>query len=134
MHVHNSTVQENKTGIGGGNKDYAVVATINGPNTLQKIGTSATIYYTVTNNGKNAVYNVEAWSQDFSRYIGTLGPGQTRKYTYKFYIPTDKDLAYMGGKVKSTSPMVIWGIYVSFKDDRGVSHRIQSNSIAIKFK
>lgn len=130
--AQNNTVQEN-TNASSTTKAYDVTATLKGPSTPQKRGKSTTVYYTVTNNRKNTVYNVEAWSQDFDKYIGTLNPGQTKKYTYMQYIPTDKELAsWYDSNVKLTGPLSIGGIYVSFKDDKGISHRIQSNSIEIK--
>ena len=87
----------------------------------------------MTNNGKNAVYNVEAWSHDFSRYIGTLKPGQTRKYTYMQYIPTDEDLAewFGGSNVKLTGSLDVESIILTFKDDNGVI-RACFNHISIK--
>ncbi len=130
--TQNNTVHGNKTDRSA-TKDYDVTATMKGPSTPQKRGKSVTIYYTVTNKGKNNVYNVKAWSQDFDKYIGTLNPGQTKKYTYMQYIPTDKDLAsWYDSSVKLTGTLSIGGIYVSFKDGKGISHRIQSNSIEIK--
>lgn len=132
--THNNTVQENKVDISGARYNDIVI-TQKGPSTPQKRGTSVPISYTITNNGKNRVYNVLVWSQDFGKNVGTLNPGQTKKYTYLEYIPTDNDLAsWHDSSVKLTSPLEIGSIYLSFKDDKGVSHRIQSNSIAIKFK
>lgn len=129
--TQNSTVQNN-TNVSG--RGY-VTAAQSKPNTPQKRGTYATIPYTVTNNGKNTVYNVKAWSQVFDKNIGTLGPGQTKKYTYQLYIPTDKDLASQyDSNVKLPNPYDIGGFYVDFTDAKGVSHRVQSNLIAIKWK
>jgi hypothetical protein len=131
--TQNSTVQGNKTDISGRYND--IIITQKGPNAPQKRGTSVLISYTITNNGKNRVYNVLVWSQDFGKNVGTLNPGQTLKYTYLEYIPTDKDLAsWYDNGVKLISPFEIGGIYLSFKDDKGVPHRIQSNSISIKLE
>ncbi len=132
--TQNNTVQEN-TNVSSATKDYDATIIQKGPNAPQKRGTSVSIYYTVTNKGKNAVYNVKAWSEDFGKDIGTLKPGQTKTYTYTLYIPTDKDLASMyDNSVKLTSPLMIGGIYLSFTDDKCNCYRIQSNSIAIKLK
>lgn len=132
--TQNSTVQENKTNVNGTKKDYDAILTQKGPDTPQKRGTSVPIHYTVTNNGKKTIYDAEIGSQDFDKYIGTLKPGQTKKYTYMQYIPTDEDLAewYEGGNVKLTSPLYMGSIMLTFKDDKGILHGVYSNQIEIK--
>ncbi|WP_424354738.1 hypothetical protein [Methanobacterium sp. MBAC-LM] len=128
----NGTVQDNKTNVDSARYNDVMI-TQKGPRTPQKRGTSVPIYYTITNNGKNKVYGVEVWSQDFGKDIGTLDPGQTKKYTYIEYIPTDNDLAsWYDSSVKLNSQYTIGGIYLSFKDSKGVIHRVQSNSIEIR--
>ena len=73
----NGTVQDNKTNVDGARYNDVMI-TQKGPRTPQKRGTSVPIYYTITNNGKNKVYGVEVWSQDFGKDIGTLDPGQPK--------------------------------------------------------
>ncbi|OEC86274.1 MULTISPECIES: hypothetical protein [Methanobacterium] len=128
----NGTVQDNETNVDGARYNDVTI-TQKGLRTPQKRGTSVPIYYTVTNNGKNKVYGVEVWSQDFGKDIGTLDPGQTKKYTYMEYVPTDNDLAsWYDSGVKLNSQYTIGGIYLSFKDSKGVIRRVQSNSIEIR--
>ena len=130
--AQNSTVQENKTNVNDSAKYNDISITQKGPTEPQKRGISVPIHYTVINNGKSNIYDVEVWSEDFGKYIGNLKPGQTKKYTYMLYIPTNKDLAtWYDSSVKLNSPFEIGGIYLSFKDSKGIMHRIQSNSIEI---
>ncbi len=135
--TQNNTIQEN-TNVSGATRDYDAIITQIGPNTPQKRGTSVPIYYTVTNKGKKTIYNAKVGGQNFEeeKNIGTLNPGQTKKYKYMLYIPTDKDLAewYKGGNVKLTSPLVAGGPKLTFIDDKGVFHSVRSNTIEIKFK
>lgn len=131
--TQNNTVQDNNGQINATTKDKDITITQKGPRTPQKRGTSVSIYYTITNNGKNKIYCVEVWSQDFGKDIGTLDPGRTKKYTYMEYIPTNNDLAsWYGNSVKLNSQYTIGGLYLSFKDDKGGIHRVQSNSIEIR--
>ncbi len=135
--TQNNTVQENMN-VNGAIKDYDAIITQKGPNAPQKRGTSVPVYYVVTNKGKKTIYNAKVGGQVFEedKNIGTLKPGQTKRYKYMLYIPTDKDLAewYEGGNVKLTSPLMVGGIELSFTDDKGVLHGMQSNSIEIKLK
>ena len=134
--AQNRTVPENnkQTNINSNLKDYNAVIIQKGPNTPQKRGTSVPITYTVTNNGKKTIYDAEVGAQNFERYVGTLKPDQTKKYTYMQYIPTDKDLKewYEGSNVKLTSPLEIGSIILTFKDDKGVFHGVRSNQIEIE--
>lgn len=130
----NDTAQENMN-VSGATKGYDAIITQRGPTAPQKRGTHVTIHYAVTNNGKNAIYNAKVGGQNLEeKNIGTLNPGQTKKYTYTLYIPTNEDLAYIGGNVKVTSPLVVGGPKLTFKDDKGVFHSIRSNQISIKLK
>ena len=134
--TQNGTVQENneQKNVSGTVKDYDATITQKGPINPQKRGTSVPIHYTVTNNGKNTIYDAEVGAQEFNKYIGTLKPGQTKKYTYMQYVPTDNDLAewFEGGNVKLNSPLEIGSIILTFKDDKGVLHGVRSNQIEIK--
>ena len=131
--TQNSTVQNN-TNVNGTIKDYNAIITQSGPSTTQKRGTSVPISYTVTNNGKNTIYNAKVGAQDFAKDIGTLNPGQTKKYTYMQYIPTAEDLTSMGIHAKLTSPLEIGSIILTYTDNKGNYHSARSNQIAIKFK
>lgn len=133
--TQNNTVQKNneQTNVSGTKKDYDAIITQKGPITPQKRGTSVPISYTVTNKGKNTIYNAEVGSQNFVKNVDILKPGQTEKYTYMQYIPTDKDLAeWYDGNVKLNSPLVMGGAKLTFTDDKGVFHSIRSNTIEIK--
>lgn len=134
--TQNSAVQKSnkQTDLNRNLKDYDAVITQKGPNIPQKRGTSVLITYTVTNNGKKTIYDAEVGAQNFEKYVGTLKPDQTKKYTYMQYIPTDKDLRewYEGINVKLTSPLEIGSIILTFKDDKGVFHGVRSNQIEIK--
>lgn len=138
--TQNNTVQENKeqTNVNGATKDYDATIIQKGPSTPQKRGTHVTIYYTVTNKGKKTIYNAKVGGQVFEedKDIGTLKQGQTKKYTYMLYIPTDEDLAlwHDGGNVKLTNPLVVGGPKLTFADDKGVFHSVRSNTIEIKLK
>ena len=132
----NSTFKENseQKNLSGTSKDYNAIINQIGPINPQKRGTSVPIQYTVTNNGKNTIYDAEVGAQDFEKYIGILKPGQTKKYTYMQYIPTDKDLEewYEGGNVKLTGQLEIGSIILTFKDGNGIFHGVRSNQISIK--
>jgi hypothetical protein len=131
--TQNSTVQNN-TNVSCAIKDYNAIITQSGPSTTQKRGTSVVISYMVTNSGKNTIYNAKIGAQDFAKDIGTLNPGQTKKYTYMQYIPTTEDLTSMGIHAKLTSPLEIGSIILTYTDNKGNYHSIRSNQIAIKFK
>ncbi len=91
------------------------------------------IYYAVTNKGKKIIYNAEVGSQDFVKNIDILKPGETKKYTYLQYIPTNEDLAeWFDSSVKLNSPLVMGGAELTFTDNKDVLHNIHSNSIEIK--
>lgn len=127
VNMQKNQSQSNKGNI---NEDYDIVIDQKGPYTSQK-GTLVPIDYTITNNGKNTVYEIKVWSQLFDQYVGTLEPGQTKKYTYKQYIPTDEEVkSEIGEKLPNT--LIIGGIYLSFEDYKHSYHRIQSNPIDIK--
>ena len=133
--TQNGTVQENneQKNVSDTEKDYDATITQKGPNTPQKRGTSVPIHYTVTNKGKYTIYNAELGSQDFLQNIDVLKPGQTKKYTYMQYIPTNKDLAeWFDSSVKLNSPLVMGGAELTFIDNKGILHNIHSNSIEIK--
>ncbi len=131
----NNTVPENNesTNVSNAKKEYDAVIIQKGPINPQKRGTSVPISYIITNKGKNTIYNAEVGAQDFLQNIDILKPGETRKYTYMQYIPTNKDLAeWFDSNVKLNSPLVMGGAELTFVDNKGVLHNIHSNSIEIK--
>ena len=133
--TQNSTVEDNneQTNVNNTLKDYDATITQKGPSTPQKRGTSVPVHYTVTNKGKKTIYDAEVGAQEFEKYIGTLKPGQTKKYTYMQYIATDKDLKeWYGGNVKLNGPLEIGSIILTFKDDKGAFHGVRSNQIQIR--
>ena len=102
-----------------------------------KAGTLVPIQYTVTNNGKNIVYDVvldhpilKGCYKDF----GALKPGESKKFTYMLYIPTDSDMEEdMPGSGGLPNPWNIGDFDVNFKDANGVVHTMTSNSIEVKW-
>lgn len=133
--TQNSTAPENnkQTSVNRNLKDYDAVIIQKGPNAPQKRGTSVPIFYTVTNKGKKTIYNAEIGSQNFLQNIDVLKPGETRKYTYMQYIPTNEDLAeWFDSSVKLNSPLEMGGAKLTFKDNNGIFHSIRSNPIEIK--
>ncbi|MEL7670461.1 hypothetical protein [Methanobacterium sp.] len=132
--TQNSTTQNSEQkDVNGTLKDYDAIITQKGPSTPQKRGTSVSISYTVTNKGKNTIYNAKVGAQDFEKDVGTLNPGQTRKYTYSVYIPTNVELAsWYSSDVKLTNTLEIGSIILTFIDDKGNSQGVRSNQISIK--
>ena len=128
-------IQENKeqiNTINSGN-DNNLIATQKGPNKSQKRGTHVPIYCTITNKEGNTIYDVKAGSQLFDKNFGTLKPGESKKFTYMFYLPTDRDKTDIPDRSPLSNPCYIGGFLVSFKDANGVVHTITSNNIEIKW-
>ncbi len=125
---NNTTVQQNTTPA----KAINVVATQKGPETAKK-GMNVTIQYEVMNNGTETVYNVQVDSQDFEQAVGTLKPGETKKYTASIYIPTDAEVQQdFGANATVSNPFLIGGFSVTFNDAKGAKHSTLANSIEIK--
>lgn len=113
-------------------KAIDIVATQSGPAEAKK-GENVTIAYEVSNNGYESVFNVQIVSQDFEQNVGTLKPGETRKYTSQLYIPTDADVqGDFGSNATVSDPLFIGGFGVLFNDAEGSKHSINANSIEIK--
>lgn len=103
-----------------------------GPETAKK-GMNVTIQYEVTNKGTETVYNVQIDSQDFEQAVGTLKPGETKKYTSNIYIPTDAEVQEdFGPNATVSNPYFIGGFSVKFNDAKGAKHSTISNSIEIR--
>lgn len=133
--IQNATQNSEQKDVKGTLKDYGATITQKGPSTPQKRGTSVSISYTVTNKGKNTIYNAKVGAQDFEKDVGTLNPGQTRKYTYSVYIPTNVELAsWYSSDVKLTNTLEIGSIILTFTDDKGNSQGVRSNQISIKLE
>ncbi|MEN4028433.1 MAG: hypothetical protein PQ975_10870 [Methanobacterium sp.] len=132
----NTTIQNNTTTQPQNNTNVTraidVVAVQKGPETAKK-GMNITIQYEVTNNGTETVYNVLLDSQDFEQVVGTLKPGETKKYTSTTYIPTDAEVQEdFGPDATVSNPYFIGGFSVKFNDPNGSKHSAISNSIEIK--
>lgn len=128
--VQNNTTQpQNTTNVTNATN---VVAVQKGPETAKK-GMNVTIQYEVTNNGNETVFNVQINSQNFGQAVGTLKPGETKKYTSQWAIPTDAEVQQdFGSNATVPNPFPIGGFGVTFNDANGGIHSILSNSIEIK--
>jgi hypothetical protein len=94
---------------------------------------NVTIQYEVTNKGTDTVYNVQIDSQDYEQAVGTLKPGETKKYTGTLYIPTDAEVQEdFGPNATVSNPYFIGGFSVKFNGPNGTKHSTLSNSIEIK--
>ena len=72
--------------------------------------------------------------QDFTKNFGVLKPGETKKFTYMEYIPTDSDIEEdMPGAGPLPNPYYIGSPMIDFRDSNGVVHKVQSNYIKIKW-
>ncbi len=127
---NNTTVQQNATNTSA--KTVDVVAIQSGPAEAKK-GDNVNVTYEVSNKGTETVYNVQIVSQDFEQNVGTLIPGETRKYTGKSHIPTDAEVQ-QNYKTNSTvpNPFFIGGFGVLFNDAKGSKYTIKSNDLEIK--
>ena len=131
-------IQENKESINKTNsdKDNDVIATQKGPNKVQR-GAHVPIYCSITNRGGNTIYEVKAGSQSFkncNKNFGTLKPGESKKFIYIEYIPTDSEMEEdMPGSGPLPNPYFIGGFLINFKDVKGVVHTTTSNPIEVKW-
>jgi len=131
---NNTTVQQNATNNSTnttGAKAVDVVATQTGPATAKQ-GNDVTITYEVSNKGSESVFNVKIDSQDFVQSVGTLNPGETKKYSSNIHIPTNAEVqSDFGSNATVSSPFYIGGFSVSFNDASGAKHSVLSNPINI---
>ncbi len=111
-----------------------VIATQKGPSQASK-GENITIEYLITNNGNQAIYQVSVSDQNFYRFLGAIKPGETKKFTEKVYIPTDKEVQEdFGPDATVPNPFFIGGVGVSYQDASGNQYTINSNSLDIPLK
>jgi hypothetical protein len=109
-----------------------ILATQNGPATAHK-GQNVTINYNVTNNGTQSVYNVKVHDQNFDKTLGTIKPGENKKFQHSLYIPTDEQVkADFGSDATVSNPFVVGGFGVSFQDANGSKHSVTASSLEIK--
>ncbi len=108
-----------------------VVAIQKGPASAVK-GETITLTYTITNNGNEPIYNVMVSSQEFDKSLGTIEAGQSKNFTEKITIPTDKQVQEdYEPDATVPNPFYIGGVGVSYQDANGNSFNTESNSIEI---
>ena len=111
-----------------------VIATQKGPSQANK-GENITIEYIITNNGNQPIYQVSISDQNFYKFLGTIKPGETKKFTENVYIPTDKEVQEdFGPDATVSNPFFIGGVGISYKDSNGNQNTINSNSLTIPLK
>lgn len=109
-----------------------IIATQNGPVIAHK-GQNVIINYTVSNNGTQSVYNVKVHDQNFDKTLGTIKPGEDKKFQHPMYIPTDEQVKEdFGPDATVSNPFFVGGFIVSFQDANGSKHSLTANSINIK--
>jgi len=109
-----------------------ILATQNGPLVAHK-GQNVTINYTVTNNGTQPVYKVKVLDQNFDKTLGTINPGEDKKFQHSLYIPTDEQVkADFGPDATVSNPFFVGGFKVSFLDAKGTKQSVNASSIQIK--
>jgi hypothetical protein len=123
---------EVKKPVSNGAAAIDVLATQNGPVTAHK-GQNVTINYSVTNNGTQSVYKVKVHDQNFDKTLGTINPGENKKFQHSLYIPTDDQLkADFGPNATVSNPFLVGGFDVSFLDVNGSKHSVTASSLEIK--
>ncbi|MGC9516555.1 MAG: hypothetical protein ACP5C3_02525 [Methanomicrobiales archaeon] len=111
-----------------------VIATQKGPSQAYK-GENITIEYVVTNNGNQAIYQVSVTDQNFFKFLGTINPGESKKFTEKVYIPTDKEIQIdFDPEATVSNPFFIGSVGVNYQDENGQQYTINSNSLSIPLK
>ena len=109
-----------------------IVATQKGPITAQK-GQYVIINYTITNNGTQPVYKVEVHDQNFDKTLGSIKPGEDKKFQHSLYIPTDEQVkADFGPDATVSNPFSLRGFEVNFQEANGTKNSVTANSIEIK--
>ena len=83
----------------------------------------------VSNEGSEPAYGVKMDSPDFEQTIGTLNPGETKKYQSKIYIPTNSDIQKdFEPNATLSNPFFIENFSVTFNSAK---HPILSNTLDI---
>jgi Translocon-associated protein beta (TRAPB) len=104
----------------------------NGPTIAHK-GQNVTINYSVTNNGTQSVYKVKVHDQNFDKTLGTINPGENKKFQHSLYIPTDDQVkADFGPNATVSNPFLVGGFGVSFQDVNGSKHSVTASTLEIK--
>ena len=113
------------------NKTNCTVSAVqSGPSSSQE-GSTITLTWKVTNNGKADITNVQASSQEEDYDFGTIGPGETKTHTFTMRIPTTEELRIdFDENATVSNPFFIGGFGLSYSIS-GQEHTIQSNSIEI---
>jgi hypothetical protein len=127
-----SPQNEVKNPLSNGAVAINILATQNGPTIAHK-GQHVTINYRVTNNGTQSVYNVKVHDQNFDKTLGTINPGENKKFQHSLYIPTDNQVkADFGANATVSNPFFVGGFGVSFQDVNGSKHSVTATSLQIK--
>jgi Translocon-associated protein beta (TRAPB) len=130
--TNTSSPQNEKKTVPNGAAAIDILATQNGPTTAHK-GQNMTINYSVINNGTQRVYNVKVHDQNFDKTLGTINPGENKKFQHSLYIPTDEQVkADFGPDATVSNPFFLGGFEVSFQDANGSKHSTTASSIEIK--
>ena len=109
-----------------------ILAIQKGPITAQK-GQYVIINYTITNNGTQPVYKVEVHDQNFDKTLGSIKPGEDKKFQHSLYIPTDEQVkADFGPDATVSNPFSLRGFEVNFQEANGTKNSVTANSIEIK--
>ncbi|MCK9151487.1 hypothetical protein [Methanobacterium alcaliphilum] len=108
-----------------------VTAIQKGPATAKK-GENITLTYTIHNNGNSDIYNVSVADQNFYKFLGTIKAGQSKSFTNRAYIPTDREVKEdFGPDATVSNPFYIGGVAVSYQNANGKTFGINSNSLSI---
>jgi hypothetical protein len=132
--LSNTTSSQNevKNPVSNGTAAIDILATQHGPTIAHK-GQNVTINYRVSNHGTQSVYNVKVHDQNFDKTLGTINPGENKKFQHHLYIPTDEQVkADFGPNATVANPFFVGGFTVSFQDVNGSKHSITARSLKIK--
>jgi hypothetical protein len=68
-----------------------------------------------------------------TKTLGTIKPGENKKFQHSLYIPTDEQVkADFGSDATVSNPFVVGGFGVSFQDANGSKHSVTASSLEIK--
>jgi len=130
--TNTSTSENELKPVTNGAVSVDILAIQKGPITAQK-DQYVIINYTITNNGTQPVYKVEVHDQNFDKTLGTIKPGEDKKFQHSLYIPTDEQVkADFGPDAIVSNPFSLSGFEVNFQEANGTKHSITANSIEIK--